>query len=67
MVTSYGKIVTRGKYPPPSLRDTSAGGGQEIAIFAVTPQPFKKGVIVFDNQSVIFISNKEKEIVCAVS
>mgnify|MGYP001503070297 CR=1 FL=1 len=52
---------------PPSLRDTSAGGGHEMAIFAATPQPLEKGGIVSGNQSIKFISNKAKERVCAVS
>jgi len=40
--TLYGQVVL---YPPPSLRDTSAGGGYGLTLFAITTQSPRSGEI----------------------
>jgi len=39
--------------PPPSLRDTSAGGGHEMAIFAIATQSRKGGESYIQKQEII--------------
>jgi hypothetical protein len=45
--------ITKVLDPPPSLRDTSASGGHEMAIFAIATQSRKGGESYIQKQEII--------------